>query len=671
MTRLRVAAVQPAVMVGDVLGNLERLERLIRDAHREHHPSLIVLPEAMTSSNLYHPALRNVPRPVDGPAFQMLTRLARELECAISGGSLSVRGRDVYGTYVLAEPDGRAHLHDKDQPTATEAFDYRGGDDDGVTQFHMLGDLPVGLVSGWEWARTRTARRFQEGRVRLAVGGMCWPYMPTNWRGPLAPWMRAEQARGHEQCRNLPGLFAQIVGVPTVYASLVGDCTMYVPGVPGVRWRTVMFGETQICSADGTVLARLSLADGESHIGADVELGEPRPTRPLPSDYWVYDLHPLMRSVFHVFNKIGFAHYTARKLRRRNFHSWPAADLPDELGPMPTGQAHHATSGRRSPVAPLNRNEHPDRAFWTMVDAREEVADGVVSLTLRHPLGKELPAWRPGAHVDLLLPGGLVRQYSLCGDPDDRSSYTVAVLRATDSRGGSEYVHEALRPGVAVRLRGPRNNFELVPAKSYLFVAGGIGITPIVPMLARLEAQCADWSLIYGGRHRRSMAFADELRARYGNRVELVPEDERGVLDVAAIAGSVSESDAVYCCGPEMLLQAMETALGATALEQLHVERFTARPSTAPRTAFSVSLARSGLELEVPAHRSLLDVVEDAGVVVDSSCRDGICGTCRVGVISGEPDHRDSVLSLQERAAGDCLLICVSRGISKSLVLDL
>ncbi|MET8851256.1 PDR/VanB family oxidoreductase [Amycolatopsis sp. NPDC004625] len=299
-----------------------------------------------------------------------------------------------------------------------------------------------------------------------------------------------------------------------------------------------------------------------------------------------------------------------------------------------------------------------------LVAGREEAADDVVRLTLRAPGGGVLPPWEPGAHVDLVLPG-FVRQYSLCGDPADATTYVVAVLREPGGRGGSAYVH-SLRVGDRVEVAGPRNHFPLVDAGGYLFIAGGIGITPILPMLDAVARSGRPWQLVYGGRTRSSMAFTTGL-ARHGDRVSFRPQDEHGLLDLPALLTSAGPGTAVYCCGPEPLLAAVE-ALGPA---DLHVERFTAQPDDGPRTAFEVELAGSGRVLPVPADRSILEVVEAAGLSVLSSCREGTCGTCETGVLGGEPDHRDAVLTAQERAENEVMMLCVSRSCSPRLVLDL
>ena len=301
------------------------------------------------------------------------------------------------------------------------------------------------------------------------------------------------------------------------------------------------------------------------------------------------------------------------------------------------------------------------------------VADDVVALTLARPDGEPLPAWTPGAHIDLLLGDDLVRQYSLCSRPGDPSQWRVGVLRAPDSRGGSVYVHDRLVAGSTVRARGPRNHFALVAAPSYVFIAGGIGITPLLPMIAEVDARGADWTLHYGGRTAASMAFVEEL-AGYGERVHLIPEDTDGRPDLAAIVASLPAGGLVYTCGPEGLLSAVEAACSVLPAGSCHLERFSAKPQEAPAggdTAFELVLNRSGLTLTVPADKSVFDVVREAGVSVLGSCLEGICGTCETEVVDGEIDHRDSVLSPDEQESNETMMICVSRCRSARLTLDL
>ncbi|MEU9481767.1 PDR/VanB family oxidoreductase [Streptomyces sp. NPDC048191] len=308
------------------------------------------------------------------------------------------------------------------------------------------------------------------------------------------------------------------------------------------------------------------------------------------------------------------------------------------------------------------------------VAGKTALNDEVVLLTLRSTDPGPLPRWSPGAHIDLVLGAGLVRQYSLCGDVDDRHTYRVAVLRAPDSRGGSRHVHDALAVGDTVDVRGPRNHFAFLPAARYRFIAGGIGITPLLPMIAAAEAAGADWHLLYGGRSRASMAFTDDLAA-HGPKVTVRPEDETGLLDLDSVLGEPAPDTLVYACGPEGLLDAVEARSRHWPSGTLHSERFAPRAGqpgeSARNTAFDVVLKASGVTLTVPPDRSVLTVLEDAGIPVMSSCAEGTCGTCEVPVLEGRPEHRDSVLSEDERLGGQVMMVCVSRTRDDRLVLDL
>ncbi|MFE7572815.1 PDR/VanB family oxidoreductase [Streptomyces sp. NPDC057539] len=310
--------------------------------------------------------------------------------------------------------------------------------------------------------------------------------------------------------------------------------------------------------------------------------------------------------------------------------------------------------------------------MFLKVTRRAEAADGVLALTLARPEGGPLPVWRPGAHIELLLRDGLVRHYSLCGDPADRSGWRIAVLLAPESRGGSAYVHDKLHAGVSVRVAGPRENFVFRPAARCLFVAGGIGITPLLPMVAAAEAAGVEWRLLYGGRSLASMAFLDEL-AVYGDAVRVVPQDRLGLPDLDEYLGTPHEQTMVYCCGPAPMLAAVEDRCRPWPAGTLQAERFQAAelPSPVRESAFDVVLSRSDLTLRVPAERSILEVAREAGAPVLSSCAEGICGTCETEVLEGEPDHRDSVLSPEERESGETMMICVSRARGPRLVLDL
>jgi ferredoxin-NADP reductase len=312
------------------------------------------------------------------------------------------------------------------------------------------------------------------------------------------------------------------------------------------------------------------------------------------------------------------------------------------------------------------------------VRRRETVSDGVVTLTFADPDGADLPEWAPGAHIDLMMTPSLVRQYSLCGDTANRAEWQVGVLLDPNSRGGSQFVHDKLHEGATVRVRGPRNHFPLVGSPRYLFVAGGIGITPMMPMIAAAEAAGADWRLLYGGRTRSSMAFVEGLQ-RYGDRVTVCARDAQDAGNFRESLGTVlsapGENTLVYCCGPEGLLSAVEDACKTLPEGSLHIERFSAKaleePSADALATFEVECQRSGVTLTVPQEKSIYEVCEEAGVDVLGSCMEGVCGTCECDIIEGEGDHRDSVLNDAEKAANQSILICVSRSRSERLVLDL
>ncbi|MGJ7420602.1 2Fe-2S iron-sulfur cluster-binding protein [Streptomyces cinereoruber] len=312
----------------------------------------------------------------------------------------------------------------------------------------------------------------------------------------------------------------------------------------------------------------------------------------------------------------------------------------------------------------------------TVVRAEPE-AEGVLGITLADPGGGPLPEWTPGAHVDVELPSGLVRSYSLCGRPGDRDAYRIAVLRVADGRGGSEELHTTGLTGRSLTVRGPRNHFPLVPASRYVFVAGGIGITPVLPMLRELSERpdAPAWSLLYGGRSLDTMAFRPELSALRGGEVVLWPQDSHGLPDLDRALTGLPPDTAVYCCGPEGLLEAVRNHTDRLLPPgSLHLERFRApdRPDLPPADGgFEVELHRTGTTLHVPTDRTLLDVIREAVPNVPSSCEQGLCGTCETKVLAGTPDHRDMLLTDEERETGTTMMICVGRSRSARLTLDL
>ena len=354
---------------------------------------------------------------------------------------------------------------------------------------------------------------------------------------------------------------------------------------------------------------------------------------------------PRLRTVVLV---AGAALLAKRAMRRRIQGSplWPMPALDEPV----SGRGRNTTVPRR-----------------VLVAERTAPAEGVAQLRLE---GAGLPAWQPGAHIDLVLPSGLVRQYSLCGDPADSGAYTVAarlIGAEQGGRGGSAEVHEQLHEGVEIEIRGPRNRFPLVEAASYVFVAGGIGITPVLPMVRAAAAAGADWRLLYCGRSRATMPYVDEVErlGADGGHTTVVAEDESGLPDLGFLHDVLPDTE-VYCCGPDGLMDAVSAALpeGRTA----RLERFSAA-ATAGGTPFEVELRRSGRTVKVAADQSVLAAVRAEVPGVSYSCEQGFCGTCRQRVLGGEVDHRDELLTDAER--DESMLICVSRCAGERLVLDL
>lgn len=305
-----------------------------------------------------------------------------------------------------------------------------------------------------------------------------------------------------------------------------------------------------------------------------------------------------------------------------------------------------------------------------VVTSVEKIADRIVRIRLVPLGGGTLPVWQPGSHITVHLPNGLERQYSLCGDPADREHFDIAVLHTEQSEGGSQWIHTSLKPGVTLEVTGPRNHFELEPSSEYLFIAGGIGITPIMAMIESLPAK-RSWRLVYLGRSRAHMAFVDELALRYPDRVTIVASDDKKARATFSLGNlAVTENEQVYCCGPEALMEAVSEMVPA---ERMHLERFVPlhRESSSPASELNVVCRKSKKEFVVPADESLLHAMERNGVPILGSCDKGVCGTCEVRVVSGSPIHLDSVMDDAEKDELHIMYPCVSRATSDPLTLDI
>ena len=297
--------------------------------------------------------------------------------------------------------------------------------------------------------------------------------------------------------------------------------------------------------------------------------------------------------------------------------------------------------------------------------------DGVLALEFSAVDGGDLPPFEPGAHVDLHLGDGLLRQYSLCGNPSERKTYRIGV-REIDGGRVSRHIHRNLRPGALLQISQPRNNFEFIASRNYLFIAGGIGITPLLPMMRAASDAGAAWKLLFCARSVEQAPFLEEARV-HGGDVSVHASQAGTRLDAVQYLAEVKPDTVVYCCGPESLMTAVEDASAHWPEGAVRFEWFAprARPAGEISGGFRVVCARSGLSLDVLPDQSILQVLTDAGIEVARSCEQGICGTCEVRLLEGEVDHRDSILSAAERASNEIMMTCVSRAKSASLVLDL
>ncbi len=318
-----------------------------------------------------------------------------------------------------------------------------------------------------------------------------------------------------------------------------------------------------------------------------------------------------------------------------------------------------------------------DTFTLTVVD-RSDLADAIIGITLRAPEGQLLPAWEPGAHVQITVEENgqqFVRSYSLCGDPDDRRHFRIAVLNCADGSGGSAAVHRVVRSGDSLVVSRPRNLFEFRPdpTRPVFFIAGGIGVTPLLPMVHEAVRRGMDWQALYLGRNPSAMALCDELTgyAVAAQQVRIHHSGVNGTFDLAQLVSEFPSGTQVYACGPEPLLSALTELHEQGTGWELQLERFAAPATGAVDTAFEVVAQSTGETYQVSAGCSVLSVLRERGFEIEFSCATGVCGTCETAVLEGEPEHRDAVLTDDERASNETMMICVSRAKSARLVLDI
>jgi ferredoxin-NADP reductase len=308
-----------------------------------------------------------------------------------------------------------------------------------------------------------------------------------------------------------------------------------------------------------------------------------------------------------------------------------------------------------------------------VVVARAMLTPDIVELALQATPGSPSfgsEAWQPGSHVDVQIPGGAWRQYSLVGNVDD-AVWKICVLHEPNGRGGSVYLH-GINVGDHIVVRGPRNNFPLRPARRHRFLAGGIGVTPLISLAKQAIASGSDVTFTYCGRSRAAMAFLPELRALLGDRLIVHPDDETGLPNIAALLAEVEPETLIYACGPGGMLDAAVNATGHWPAGALQIERFVpVNTAHGPDIEFEVEVASTGKSYTVPVSASILEVLLDNGIQVLSSCAEGTCGTCETVVLDGIVDHRDSVLSPEEHELSETMMICVSRARGPRLKLEL
>lgn len=328
-------------------------------------------------------------------------------------------------------------------------------------------------------------------------------------------------------------------------------------------------------------------------------------------------------------------------------------------------------------LEPLNVLPSEKNLLTLSVVERVDAGEGIITITLADKFLGDLPAWTPGAHIDVILDDSdpadpLIRQYSLWGDPADRSRYQIGVLKSPDSRGGSVWVHEHLLPGTTVDISVPRNHFPLSDAGEYVFLAGGIGITPLLPMAREAERRGIPWRLYQLCQNEQRLALpavVDELPAA---KVERRYSDVEGFLDFRALTDALPTGTHVYACGPTGMLNVLEELAVEAKQWTFHCERFGADPiDESGDAAFEVVLDSTDEVVTVPAGVSCLQALKEHGLKLEWSCREGVCGTCETEILEGEPIHRDSVLTAEEKESGETMMICVSRAKGARIRLDL
>ncbi|WP_440533889.1 cytochrome P450/oxidoreductase [Variovorax sp. YR566] len=486
-----------------------------------------------------------------------------------------------------------------------------------------------------------------------------------------------------------PDVWRELCEDPGLIPNAVEECLRHNGSV--AAWRRLVTKDTQIDGVDLPAGSRLLIVTSsanhdEGHF-ADADLFDIR--RDNASDHLTfgYGSHQCMgKNLARMEMQIFLEEFTRRlphmRLSEQRFTYVPNTSFrgPEHLWVEwdPAANPERANKGLRDVQVPVRIGEPSAHSIArpVVVERVTPAADGIVKLRLVSPDGKPLPRWTPGSHIDVECgTPELSRQYSLCGDPDEAGVLEIAVLHEPDGRGGSAWVHANVKPGDRLRIRGPRNHFRLDESlKKAIFIAGGIGITPVSAMARRAKALGMDYELHYSGRSRTSMAFVDELAALHGERLHVHAADEGRRNDLQALLAQPVPGAQVYACGPLRMLEALESCCAAWPEGALRVEHFESTLATldpSKEHAFEVELKDSGLVLTVPPDQTLLTALRAANVDVQSDCEEGLCGSCEVRVLSGKVDHRDVVLTRTERDANTKMMACCSRACEGRLVLEL
>ena len=486
-----------------------------------------------------------------------------------------------------------------------------------------------------------------------------------------------------------PRAWREICENPSLVPNAVDECLRHNGSV--AAWRRLATKDVQIEGVDipagSKLLIVTSSANHDERHFSDADLFDIR--RDNASDHLTfgYGAHQCMgKNLARMEMQIFLQEFTKRiphmKLSEQRFSYVPNTSFrgPEHLlvewDPAQNPERKNASLLKlREPV----RIGEPSRHTITrpvVVESVTAVAQGIVKLRLVAPDGGPLPRWTPGSHIDIECGGpNLTRQYSLCGDPADAGAFEIAVLHEPQGRGGSAWIHENVRPGRSLNIRGPRNHFRMDEyAAKIIFVAGGIGITPVSAMALRAKALSLDYEIHYSGRSRKTMALLERLHTLHGERLRVYADDEGNRNNLQALLADPRNGTQVYACGPAGMLAALEASCASWPPDALRTEHFvsTAGPLDADKEhAFEVHLKDSGVVITVAADQTLLSALRAANIDVQSDCEEGLCGSCEVRVLEGKVDHRDVVLTRAERETHSKMMTCCSRACDKRLVLEL